>query len=163
MRQRSFIVLALAVVLLILGAVAVYAYDKTRDDVIAKGVTAGGIDLSGKKPSEARALLRRELAQPLKRSVTVKYAGKRYRISARRARVRVDTEAMVDEAVKASRAGNLVSRSWRSITGGSVHKSIDTEISYSNAAVTRFAREVKKEVDQPARDAKISFSVSGVE
>src|SRR5436305_265795 len=57
MRQRSFIVVALAVAVLVFGAVGVYAYDKTRDDLIAKGVTAGGIDVSGLHPDEARTKL----------------------------------------------------------------------------------------------------------
>jgi lipoprotein-anchoring transpeptidase ErfK/SrfK len=162
MRQRSFIFLAVAVVLLIVGAVGVYAYDNTRDNVIAKGVTAGGVDLSGMHPKEARALLERELSEPLQRPVIVKYAGKRHRLSARRARVRVNTSAMVDEALAASRKGNLISRTFRSITGGSVHKSIGVEISYSKRAVSKFARHVKKAVDKPARDATIEFASTGI-
>ena len=64
MRQRSFIALAVALAILVVGAVGVYAYDKTRDDVIAKGVTAGGVDLSGMSPAKARDTLRRDLLPP---------------------------------------------------------------------------------------------------
>src|SRR3954452_2161342 len=100
MRTRSFIVLAVALFVLVVGAVGVYAYDKSRNDVIAKGIKAGGVDLSGMKPREARergiragggALwgmrrrearepLRRELAEPLQRPVIVKYRGHHYRL-----------------------------------------------------------------------------------
>src|SRR4051812_31835328 len=109
MRQRSFIVVAIAVAVLVLGAVGVYAYDKTRDDLIAKGVTAGGVDLSGLHPAAARATLQRELAGPLGKPVVVRYAGHHYKLSARRARVRVDVDAMVDHALAESRKGNVVS------------------------------------------------------
>ena len=120
MRQRSFIVLALALAVLVIGAVGVYAYDKTRDDVIAKGVTAGGVDLSGMNPNQARETLRRELAAPLQKSVVVKYAGHRYKLTPARAKVRVNTNQMVSQALDKSHTGNIISRTARAITGGSV-------------------------------------------
>src|SRR3712207_257638 len=124
MRQRSFIVVAIAVFFLVVGSVGVYAYDRTRDDVIAKGVSAGGVDLSGMKPAEAREALRRELAAPLQKPIVVRFHGKRYRLSARRAKVSVDVDRMVDEALARSREGNIVSRTTRAITGGSVHETV---------------------------------------
>jgi len=86
MRQRSFIVLAVVVAVLLIGAVGVYAYDQSRSDIIAKGVTAGGVDLSGLKPTAAREKLERELSTPLQKAVVVKYRGRRYKLSAARAR-----------------------------------------------------------------------------
>ena len=163
MRQRSFIVLALTLAVLVLGAVGVYAYDKTRDDEIAKGITAGGVDLSGLSPSEARDTLQRELAEPLQRSVVVKYAGKRYKLSPARAKVRVNTRAMVDEALAKSRDGNLLSRTTRALTGGSVDASIPVDISYSGRAVAAFTKRIKKKIDQPARDASITFAGGAIQ
>src|SRR3954469_11924668 len=142
MRQRSFIVLAIALVVLVVGAVGVYAYDKSRDDVIAKGVKAGGVDLSGMKAGEARATLQRELAEPLQRPVVVKYHGHRYRLSARRARVSVNTEEMVQQALDESQKGSIITRTTRAVTGGSVHVTVPVTVSYSKRAVRRFARRV---------------------
>jgi lipoprotein-anchoring transpeptidase ErfK/SrfK len=158
MRQRSFIVLAISLALLVLGAVGVYAYDKTRDDIIAKGVTAGGVDLSGMHPKEARETLDRQLAAPLRKTVVVKYAGHRYRLSATRARVRVNTADMVQQALDASRKGNLITRTARALTGGSIHAKIPLEVTYSRRVVTKFARHVQKSIDEPAVDATIGFS-----
>src|SRR3954469_7762357 len=155
MRQRSFIVVAIAVAVLVLGAVGVYAYDKTRDDLIAKGVTAGGVDLSGLHPQAARDRLQRELANPLRKPVVVKYAGHRYKLSAHRAAVHVDVDAMVDGALAESRKGNVVSRTTRAITGGSVHASVPMAITYSKPAVRSFAAKVKGKIDQDPRDADI--------
>jgi lipoprotein-anchoring transpeptidase ErfK/SrfK len=158
MRQRSFIVVAIAVAILILGAVGVYAYDKTRDDVIAKGVKAGGVDLSGMHPSEAREVLHRQLEAAIRKPVYVHYGDDKFRLGARRAKVRVDVDHMVDEALARSREGNMLTRTTRAITGGSIHASIPIELSYSKRAVRRFARGVGHSVDQDARDASIDFS-----
>src|SRR3954454_18194085 len=161
MRQRSFIVLAIALVVLVVGAVGVYAYDKSRDDVIAKGVKAGGIDLSGMKAGEARVTLQRELAEPLQRPVVVKYHGHRYRLSARRARVRVNTEQMVQRALDESQKGSIITRTTRAITGGTVHANVPVAVSYSKRAVRRFARRVARRGDKPAGDATIGFAGGG--
>src|SRR3954454_9809624 len=158
MRQRSFIVVAVAVAVLVLGAVGVYAYDKTRDDLIAKGVTAGGVDLSGLHPQAAREKLQRELANPLRKPLYVKYAGTRYKLSARKAAVHVDVDTMVEHALAESRKGNVVSRTTRAITGGSVHASVPMAITYSKPAVRRFAAKVKGKVDRDARDANIDVT-----
>jgi len=60
-RQRSFVILVAAVAFLLVGSVGVYAYDSSRDDQIANGVKAGGVDIGGLKTSAARAKLRRML------------------------------------------------------------------------------------------------------
>jgi lipoprotein-anchoring transpeptidase ErfK/SrfK len=163
MRQRSFIVLAVALAVLVVGAVGVYAYDKTRDDQIAKGVTAGGVDLSGMNPNEARETLRQQLAAPLKKPVVVKYAGHRYKLSARRARVRINTNDMVQQALDASHDGNILTRTTRAITGGSVHKAIKVEVSYSEPAVAHFVKSVGNRVDEDPVDATISIGSGGVQ
>src|SRR5438309_2192668 len=158
MRQRSFIALAVLLVLLVVGAVGVYAYDKSRNDVIAKGVSAGGVDISGLKAKQARARLQRELAKPLQRPVVVKYAGHRYVLSAARARVRVNTADMVAQALSASHSGGILSRTTRELTGGSVHTSIPVVVTYDRHAVAEFARHLARRIDKPAVDATISFS-----
>jgi lipoprotein-anchoring transpeptidase ErfK/SrfK len=163
MRQRSFIVVALAVAMLVLGAVGVYAYDKTREDTIAKGVVAGGVDLGGLKPAAAREKLDRELAAPLRQPIFVRHGEERFRLGAREAKIEVDIDAMVDQALGESRKGNLISRTTRSLTGGEVEARIPVAIDYDEAVVDRFAEKVKEDVDQPAQDASIDFVGGGVQ
>src|SRR3954470_1697933 len=163
MRNRSFIVLAVVLAVLGIGAVAVYAYDQSRTDIIAKGVTAGGVDLSGMKPAAARAKLQRELSAPLQKAVIVKYRGHRYKLKPEKAKVVVNTGDMVQQAVAASRTGNLITRTTREITGGSVHESIPIEVSYSRRAVARFAKRVQHRVDKPAVDAQIGFAGGSIQ
>src|SRR5215210_2408158 len=163
MRQRSFIVLAIVIAVLGIGAVGVYAYDQSRSDIIAKGVTAGGVDLSGLKPAAAREKLKRELSAPLEKPVVVRYRGRRYKLSAAKAQVVVDTDGMAQRALAASREGNLISRTTRELTGGSIHQSIPIEVTYSRKAVAKFAKRVQRKVDRPAVDAKIAFGGGGIQ
>jgi lipoprotein-anchoring transpeptidase ErfK/SrfK len=163
MRQRSFIVLAVLVLVLVLGAVGVYAYDSSHKNTIANGVTAGGVDISGLKPKAAQAKLDRELAAPLRKTVVVKWNHHRYKLTPDQAQVRVNTADMVQQAVEASRKGGIISRATRELTGGSVHKSIPVQVTYSRHAVAKFAKALQKKIDTPAHDASISFSGGGIQ
>ena len=55
MRHKSFILVAVLLLVLVGGAVAAYAYDSSRDDVIAEGVTVAGVDVGGHEASTRRA------------------------------------------------------------------------------------------------------------
>jgi lipoprotein-anchoring transpeptidase ErfK/SrfK len=162
MRQRSFIVLAVVLAVFVVGAVGVYAYDNSRKDIIAKGITAAGVDLSGMKPQAAQATLDRRLAAPLRKTVIVKFSGHRYKLTPDQAQVRVNTADMVHQAVAASRKGDILSRATRELTGGSVHKSIAIQVTYSRHAVAKFAKHLQRKIDTPAKDATIGFSSGGI-
>src|SRR5947208_8926815 len=110
MRQRSFILVAATVAILIVGAVAAYAYDSSRDDQIAKGVTVGGVDVGGMKVAAARVKLNHELAGALERSVSVKYRHRRFKLTAHQAKLRADINAMAADALHQSRDGTIISR-----------------------------------------------------
>jgi lipoprotein-anchoring transpeptidase ErfK/SrfK len=157
MRQKSFILAATAVFFLVLGAVAVYAYDSSRDDLIANGVTVAGLDVGGMNPAEARAVVRRELAAPLERSIEVTHRDKRFRLSAKDAGLRADVGGMVDEALRKSRDDTIVSRVARDLTGGEEDAQIPARILYSRQAVSKLVARVEKSVNQPAQDARLNF------
>ena len=48
-----------------------------------------------------------------------------------------DVDAMVDEALEASRSGNIVSRVARDLTGGEEDAQVPPQVTYSQAAVSR--------------------------
>jgi lipoprotein-anchoring transpeptidase ErfK/SrfK len=162
MRQRSFVLVAALVALLLFGAVGVYAYDSSRDDLIAEGVTAAGIDVGGMRAAEARRQLREQLATPLERPITVRVRGRSFRLSAERARLRTDVGGMVSEALERSRDGNVLTRAVRGLTGGELHEDVPARVTYSRAAVERLVRRVKRHLDRPARDATASYSAQGI-
>ena len=139
-----------------------YAYDDSRRDTIAEGVTVAGIDVGGMKTSAATAKLQDELAAPLEQTVRVRALDKTFRLSAERAGVRTDVGGMVAEALEASRSGNLIERSWRDLTGGTVNRSVKLRIDYSHAAVDRLVRRIKRKLDRPAQDASVSAGGGGI-
>lgn len=163
MKNRLFIVTCLTVLLLVGGAVGVYAYDQGREDLISDGVRVGGVDVGGMRADDARAVLERELGKPLRRPLRVKHELGNFRLTARAAKVRADLDAMVDEAVERSREGNVVARSWEGLSGaeGEVVE-LQPRVRYSKAAVERLVARVKKSIDLPATDAEVAYSGTGL-
>jgi lipoprotein-anchoring transpeptidase ErfK/SrfK len=157
MRHRSFILVAVLLLLLVGGAVAAYAYDSSRKDRIADGVTVAGTDVGGMTAAEAHRVLVRDLKEPLEQPVAVVYRGKRFNLSAEDAGVSADIGGMVDEAIARSREGNIITRVARDITGGEETVQIAARVSYSEPAVDKLVRRVKRNLDQPAKDAEVSF------
>src|SRR3954453_20238974 len=157
MRQRSFILVAVTVAILIVSAVAAYAYDSSRDDRIAKGVTVAGVDVGDMTVAQAKRKLNHELADSLQKPVTVKFRHRRFKLSARRAELRADVDGMAGDALDQSRDGTIISRVARDVTGGEEDAQVPAEVHYSRSAVTSFVRGIKKSLDRPAQDATLNF------
>jgi lipoprotein-anchoring transpeptidase ErfK/SrfK len=150
-------------VLLIGAAVGVYAYDQGREDTIADGVRVGGVDVGGMQRQAAAQRLREELLDPLQADVVVRARGQRHTLTADVARIRADVTGMVDEALRRSRDGNVLSRSLRSLTGGEVEADIEPEVSYSRTAVSRLVERVERNVERQPRNARVEFKPDGFE
>jgi lipoprotein-anchoring transpeptidase ErfK/SrfK len=157
MRQKSFILVAVLLLVLVGGAVAAYAYDSSREDVIAQGVTVAGVDVGGMKVDEARRLIGRELREPLERPIAVVHAGKHFRLSAQDAGVQADVTGMVDEAVAKSREGNIITRVARDLTGGEEQAQVPARVTYDARAVDGLVTRVSHSLNRQARDAEVNF------
>jgi lipoprotein-anchoring transpeptidase ErfK/SrfK len=157
MRHRWFILVAVLLLVLIGGAVAAFAYDSSRDDVIAEGVTIAGVDVGGMTTEEARSLVRRELQEPLERPIAVFRGTHRFRLSARDAGVTADVTGMVGEALQVSRDGSIFSRVARDITGGEEDAQVPARVTYSTTAVRDLVQRIRAKLNRPARDATVDF------
>ena len=157
MRHRWFILVAVLLLVMIGGAVAAFAYDSSRDDLIAEGVTIAGVDVGGMNTEDARRLVRHELQKPLERPIAVFRGPQRFRLSAHDAGVKADVGGMVDEALQKSRDGSIFSRVARDITGGEEDAQVSARVSYSTDAVEKLVERVEKNLNRPARDAEVSF------
>lgn len=159
MTKRTVAIFAgLFSVLLLVGAAgSVYAYDRSKQGEIAEGVTVNRVALGGLTEAAAQAKLRRAVLDPLSEPVVVRYGKERFRLTAERARVGVDIAGTVDEAVARSREGNILTRSFRNLTGGTVSAAIPVDVTYSKPAVTRMVRRVRAAVDRPAVDAAVDL------
>src|SRR5688500_14311673 len=144
---------------MLVGAIGVYAYDASRDDLIADGITVGGVNVGGMRAGEARAAIEDQLTQPLQEPLVVKYRKRKFRVTAEEARLRVASERMVQDALEKSREGNLVSRTFREITGEDPDESeLPARVSYSRRAVEDLVKKVEEGVNQPAQNAEVTFA-----
>jgi len=157
MGTRSFIAVAALLFTLLAGAAAVYAYDSSNEDRIANGIRVAGVSVGGLDADEAREKLRRKLQVPLEKPIVVEHGKKRFTLSAEDAAVKADVAGMVDDAVAASRGGNILGRTLRDLTGGEEPAQIDPRVGYSKIAVAKLRARVEKGVNRPARDAKVNF------
>ena len=159
---------SLAVVLVIFLAFAgaaigaMYAYDHSREDVIAEGINAAGFDLSGLSAGEARAALEHGIRRPLSRPLTIRYGEHGVLLSARAAGVKVDVDGTVANALEQSRAGNFLTRAWRDLNGGGVEADLPLEITYSATVVDNVVSNLKKTLYVKPREAKVAPSATGV-
>lgn len=162
MTRAPLFVAAAFVALLVAGAVAVYLYDSSRENLIAEGITVGGVDIGGMTAGDARREIRRRIQRPLRRPVEVRADGERYTLSAQRAKVRTDVHGMVEDAVAESREGNVLTRTYRDLTGAGLDTELPARIAYSRRAVEDFVARIDEEISRPAQDAEVVASASGL-
>lgn len=161
MPRKSLTLIAVLAVLLA-GSAGVLLWDAARSDVIADGARIGPVDVSGLSRAEARVRVRQRLLEPLTRPLVITAADETFPLSAREAKIRVDIDATVDEAVRRSRAGGVLLRTWRAISGQAVDADVLPEVHYSRRAVQRIVDRVRVAVSREAVDAKVDFKPQSV-
>jgi lipoprotein-anchoring transpeptidase ErfK/SrfK len=162
MKKRSFVLVAVALGVLLAVAVSAVAYDMTQKDQIAKGISAGGVDIGGMSTSKAKQLLHEKLATPLEQPLTVMYRHRHFRISAQTAGLHTDVDAMIKAARDESRGGDPFSRAFREVTGGSVDKDVAPIVTYDHAAIARLLRRVERGVNRTPTDATVTYAADGL-
>ncbi len=161
MQTRTLALYFGPVVLLGAIAVSVLAYDDARGDRIPNGVKVGGVDVGGLKPSAARSKLEAIYLDGLKRPVMVHWDRSTWVLGPREAKIAANVDAMVAAAVSYKDEGNILSRSWRRITGGALDRDLKPEVSFSDAAIIRLLDKVRKGVNRKPQDAKVAFTAAG--
>jgi hypothetical protein len=157
MGQKPFILVAVLLLVMAGGAVSVYAYDASNESRIAEGVRVAGVDVGGMDAEEAQTKVQRQVAAPLDRPVIVRHGEKRFKLSAEDAAVNTDVGGMIDEALRRSREGNILSRVLRDAGGGEANVRVRPRVSYSKPAIAALVKRIQRGVDREPRDADISF------
>ena len=163
MRSKSFIATLIALVALLALAGGVVAYDGSRGEEVPEGVTVAGIDIGGLDREQAHAKLEDRYLANLKRPIKVHHGKKTWILGAREARIAVDLDAVVDQAVAAGDEGNLLSRTWRRVSGGELDRSFTPEVTYSKQAVVRMLDKIRKSVRRKAVDASVDLTPTGID
>jgi hypothetical protein len=156
--KRRFLIIGLGIVLLALagGAGALYAYDSSRSNVIAHGVTAGGVDVGGLSAASARDILRRSLSAKVGKPVVVEWKAQRWTLGASDAGVYVNVNRMVNEALAVSRRGSFFHRAIRDIRGQKVRAQIPPRVAFSPQRLNTFVDGIAKQINSKPSDAAIN-------
>jgi lipoprotein-anchoring transpeptidase ErfK/SrfK len=163
MGRKTQIAAAVGVLVLVLGAIAAYAYDSSQRDKIADGVRIGGVDVGGLDAAQAKLVVRHRLLAPLRHSLRVSYGGRSWELPGKSLEVSANLDKAVENALADSREGGLPGRLVRYVTGESVDKQVPADIVYSQPAVNRFVRRVGRAVDRAARNASVEPTGSSLE
>ena len=162
MRSRSFFIVATLVVLLVAAAGGIYAYDSGREHQITKGITVGGVPVGGMKEAAARAKLRRAVLEPLNQPVVAHYQGKHYKLTPAQAKVGVDIDGSISQAIQRSREGNIFARTARNVQGKQIDEDIKLDIAYNHRAINRMVKRISTKIDRPARDATLDLEEGNI-
>jgi lipoprotein-anchoring transpeptidase ErfK/SrfK len=161
-RSRSFFIVATLVVLLVAAAGGIYAYDSGREHQITKGITVGGVPVGGMKEAAARAKLRRAVLEPLNQPVVAHYEGKHYKLTPAQAKVGVDIDGSISQAIQRSREGNIFARTARNVQGKQIDEDIKLDIAYNHRAINRMVKRISTKIDRPARDATLDLEEGNI-
>jgi len=162
LRSRSFLVVASSLVLLLVVVGATYAFDHARQSTIAEGISIGGVSVGGLTASQARGRLQRELLPRLEEPIRVHHDTRTWKLGPRRAQIATNLSAALDEALSRSRGGGILERTWRNLTGGRVRGDVEPDVTFSKRAVVRLLDDVRRGIDRPAKDAKLTFTAAGL-
>ena len=119
--QRAVTVALLAALLVAAGAIGAAA--NAGAGTVLAGVRVDGVDLGGMTREQAVATLRAHAAPTLRRTVTVRAAGRTWTVSPARLGQQVDVAAAVDRALAGPNL-SLVARAWHRLTGSPVTLSL---------------------------------------
>lgn len=142
--------------------VGTYLYDRAHRDTIARGVTIDGVAVGGLSESAALEKVQRAVIDPLDRPLLVRSGAGTWTLGPREARLTVDARSMVAQAVRVSREGSIVTRTFRGLFGGSLRRDVPLAVAYSHQAVTALTAKVRAAVDRAPRDASVQPSESGL-
>jgi lipoprotein-anchoring transpeptidase ErfK/SrfK/uncharacterized membrane protein len=160
LRSRSFIAVAVLIAALFAGVAGIYTYDSGHKSTVAKGLTVGGIDVGGMKRAQAERAVRTALQARYSKPIVAAYQGKRYTLSARQAHIRLDVQGAVDTALQRSRDSSIITRTYRSLTGGKINADISPQVSFSRAAVDGYLAQITKRITRAPKDASLGFDGS---
>jgi hypothetical protein len=149
------ILVAVTAVAVAAAGVSAYFWDRSRADLISKGVTIGGIDVGGLRAARARRLLAARFAQRLRQPVRLVRGDYTFTIHPTSAGLTVDLDRMVSEAVAASRSGGFWQRLNREVRGTPVHVAIPLRAGLSRSHLALVTRRVSRAIDRPAHSARL--------
>jgi lipoprotein-anchoring transpeptidase ErfK/SrfK len=130
---------------------------KLPDDARIGGVAVGGLDRE-----QSLIRLKRVIARPAGRDVTLTVGDREFTLTADKAGVSLDLPAAVQRAYDAVHHGTFIQRGFRRITGQKTHVDEPITVRTDPAAVRAFVGTVHAAVAHKPKDATLSMSLTSV-
>jgi lipoprotein-anchoring transpeptidase ErfK/SrfK len=156
--DRTFITVASALAVVFIAVGGLFAYDRSHQNRIAKGVRVAGVEVGGLTAPQAHQRLVRVLTAQLDHPILVRGRGRSFRLTPEAAAATYDFDGMVREALRRSRQGNVFSRTWRDVRGQPLRVNLPGDLRYSRLVVSRFVGRVARAVSRPPVDAHLDFN-----
>ena len=163
MGRKIYIAIVLGVVILLAGAVGAFAWDASRSDEIAEGITIGGVDVGGMTETQAERAVSETLVEPLDEDVVVTHDKKKYVLDAERLAVHADVAASVQSALDESQEGGLPTRIWRYATGGEIEEDIEPSVDFDKGEIEKFVESVAADVHVAPVNASVEPTASSID
>jgi hypothetical protein len=114
------------------------------------------------KEAAARAKLRRAVLEPLNQPVVAHYHGKDYKLTPAQAKVGVDIDGSISQAIQRSREGNIFARTARNLQDKQINEDIKLDIAYNHRSINRLVKRISKQIDRAPRDATLNLEKGDV-
>ncbi len=161
-RGRQAIGIALALLLALGIAVGGLAYySSTFAGEIYRGVSVNGVDVSGRTPAEARAVLLERAAAYNRSPLTLSYADDQWRPTPEQLGLSLDVDPLVAQAYEAGRAGSFLSRWWHRapLVGGSTD--IQARYLLDRGKMDLYVQEVAADLEREPVESALTLRPDG--
>jgi lipoprotein-anchoring transpeptidase ErfK/SrfK len=148
----SYVAIVLMVAFTAASAWAI-ASDWAYRDIVAKGATLVGNDLTGMSEAQVRATIDEDVSTPVMQPLTVKGDEKSWTLDPRGI-VAVDTDAMVAEAYSPARKATLAIRLVSRLSESPLPTDVKPVYSVDTSRLAGWVKETAATVDRPPVDAK---------
>ena len=159
-RVASITVLVLVMLGMSIGVLAV-ADDRSAEK-LADGTRVAGVDVGGLTRKLALQRVSARVGREIGRPARVRIGQRTFMLSAADAGVHVDLKTAVQRAYDSGRAGNLVTRGWRTLTGASSAHDEPAAIGVNRKAIRSFVGQIHRSVSHPPIDASLVLAVDRV-
>jgi len=160
---RARFLIGFLVVLVPLAVIGSLAWAGNRDlGRLPDNAQIGGVAVGGLDREQALVRLKRAIARPAGRDVTVTVGERDFRLTADKAGVSLDLAAAVQRAYDAVHHGTFIQRGFRRITGQKVNVDEPITVGVDASAVRSFVGSVHSAVARKPKDATLSMSLTSV-
>ncbi len=161
-RTRFFVAFLLSVFVgLIVGAGALYAFDRNYTGRILPGVTVGGIDLAGLTPAEATARLESSFASLREGRAVLTSGDVEMVIDYSDVNRRADIDGLVTEAIAVGRSGSTVERIILDARTAVRGVNIAPRVLFDKARLARHVQALAARFNVSPQSASVSLTKQG--